>query len=74
MKEEGRGQRQNKKIHIVWAKSNGKTQYWLINDGDKRWARSRSKTLINYLYLPNETTLILVSRSDRKQADSRCGN
>lgn len=50
--------------------SYGKAQYWLINDGYRgAETQKRVKTLINYLYLFNETTLILLSRSGRKRAD-----
>lgn len=38
------------------------------------WNRDpeRIKTLVNFLYLYNETALILVSRSGREQADLSC--
>lgn len=52
--------------------SYGKVQYWLINDGDRLHRLKWEVKLINYLYLHNETTLILVSRSGRKQADLSC--
>lgn len=57
-------------LDVVWQNSILVNKLWEPETG----TRSGSKTLINYLYLLNEMTLILVSRSCRKQADLRFGN
>lgn len=51
---------------VIW-RSSILVNKWL---GQGTETEARAKTLINYLYLLNETALILVSRSGRKQADS----
>lgn len=52
-------------LDVIWQSS------ILVNKwrGQGTETGKRSKTLINYLYLLNETTLILVSRSGTKRAD-----
>lgn len=57
-------------LDVIWQNSILVNKLWEPETG----TRSRSKTLINYLYLLNEMTLILVSRSSRKQADLRFWN
>lgn len=52
-------------LDVIWQSSIFVNKWW----GQGTETGSRSKTLINYLYLLNETTLILVSRSGRKRAD-----
>lgn len=52
-------------LNVIWQSSILVNKWW----GQGTEPQKRSKTLINYLYLHNETTLILVSRSGRKQDD-----
>lgn len=65
-----RGQSSPIGLDVIWQNSILVNKWW----GQGTGTRSRGGTQINYLYLRNETTLILVSRSNRKQADLRCGN
>ena len=55
-------------VDVIWQSSILVNKWW----GQGTETETRSKTLINYLYLHNETTLILVSRSGRKQDDLFC--
>lgn len=52
-------------LDVIWQSSILVNNWW----GQGTETKTRSKTLINYFYLLNETTLILVSRSGRTWAD-----
>lgn len=53
------------RLDVTWQSSILVNKWWVPGTETQK----RSKTLINYLYLFNETTLIYVSRSGRTQAD-----
>lgn len=52
-------------LNVIWQSSILVNKWW----GQGTETKTRSKTLINYFYLLNETTLISVSRSGRTWAD-----
>ena len=60
-----RGRFTSSGLDVIWQSSILVNKWW----GQGLETEKRSKTLINYFYLLNETTLILVSRSGRKRAD-----